>query len=262
MSDIDDAIRAVELMDLTELGDNASETNVLDLCRKALGGNGVPQVAAVCLWPRHIAAARGSLQAARARQRDLRLPIATVVNFPSGDGPASMAAAGAHGALLNGADEIDFVMPYKAFLKGDVAVADEAIRAVRETIPASKVLKVILETGAYPDQASIRAASDLAIAAGADFIKTSTGKIAIGATLDAAQTMLEAIRDSGRKVGFKPSGGIRTLQDAQGYLALADVIMGPGWARPRTFRFGASGLHGALKDIILGNAVATAEQGY
>lgn len=262
MSDIDDAIRAVELMDLTELGEAASETNVLDLCRKASGGNGVPQVAAVCLWPRHVVTARGALQAARARQRELRIAIATVVSFPSGDGPISMAAAGAHGAVLNGADEIDFVMPYKAFLKGDVAAADEAIRAVREALPAGKLLKVILETGAYPDQESIRAASDLAIAAGADFIKTSTGKIAVGATLDAAQTMLEAIRDSGRRVGFKPAGGIRTLADAQGYLALADFIMGPGWARPHTFRIGASGLHGALKDVILGNAAVAAEQGY
>jgi deoxyribose-phosphate aldolase len=250
----------VALMDLTELGDSAGEDAVLDLCRKASGGEGVPPVAAVCVWPRHVTTARGALPAAQGRTGE-RVRIATVINFPAGDGTSAMAAAGAHGALLNGADEIDLVMPYKAFLKGDTATAEAMIRAVRAVVPAGKRLKVILETGAYPDQQAVRAASALAIAAGADFIKTSTGKIAVGATLDAARTMLEAIRDSGRAIGFKPAGGIRTLADAQAHLALADAIMGPGWARPETFRFGASGLLAALAGVITGTGAA-AGKGY
>ena len=260
MSDIDDARRAVALMDLTELGDAANEDAVLDLCRRASGSADVPRVAAVCVWPRHVMTARGALQPGRGHGRD-RVRIATVINFPSGEGSPEMAAAGAHGALLNGADEIDLVMPYKAFLNGDTESAARAIRAVKDAMPAGKTLKVILETGAYPDLVSVRAASELAIGAGADFIKTSTGKIAVGATPEAARTMLEAIRDSGRRVGFKPSGGIRTLADARVYLTLADSIMGADWARPETFRFGASGLLAALAGVIAGKDVA-AGKGY
>jgi deoxyribose-phosphate aldolase len=125
------------------------------------------------------------------------------------------------------------------------------------------LLKVILETGELKDMALIRTASELAIAAGADFIKTSTGKVSVNATLEAADIMLRVIRESGRKVGFKPAGGIGSVADAALYLSLAETIMTPDWAMPSTFRFGASGL---LDDILVvlsgGEPAKAAAAGY
>jgi len=117
---------------------------------------------------------------------------------------------------------------------------------VRAVVPPGKTLKTILETGELKTPALIRAAARIAIGTGADIIKTSTGKTEVSATPEAVRLMLEEIRASGRQVGLKPSGGIRTADDARAYLALADEIMGEGWARPETFRFGASGLLDAL----------------
>ena len=249
MSDREIARRGIALLDLTELGDAASADDVRALCEKALGGGAIPRVAAVCVWPRHAALARGLLHGSGIR-------IATVINFPGGTAPLDAVLAEAHDAVGNGADEVDLVMPYGAFLAGDTAPAATMIARVKAVLPPGRRLKVILETSAYPDSTAIRAASDLALAAGADFIKTSTGKIAGGASLDAARVMLEAILASDCDVGFKPSGGIRTLADAKAYLALADAVMGPGWAKPATFRFGASGLHGALANVLGGAGIA------
>jgi deoxyribose-phosphate aldolase len=134
------------------------------------------------------------------------------------------------------------------------------VAAVRRACGGA-TLKVILETGEYPDLAAVKAASELAIAAGADFIKTSTGKTARSASLEAARVMLGVIKGSGRPVGLKPSGGIRTLADAQAYLSLADEIMGPAWATAKAFRFGASGLHRVLADAIEGRACDNAAGG-
>ena len=240
------ARRGISLMDLTELGDTVTAVHVAALCAKAIGGGAVPKVAAVCVWPRHAALAIGLL-------RGTGIRVATVINFPSGDAPLATVLAEARAAVSDAVDEIDLVMPYKAFLAGDATAAETMIRAVRSILPPGRKLKVIFETGAFPDRKAIRAASNSTIAAGADFIKTSTGKIAGGATLEAAETMMEAIRVSGRDIGFKPSGGIRTMNDATSYLALADRVMGPDWATPETFRFGASGLHGALAAVLTGN---------
>jgi deoxyribose-phosphate aldolase len=122
-------------------------------------------------------------------------------------------------------------------------------------------LKVILETGELGDAATIRAAADLALAAGADFVKTSTGKVAVNATPQAAEILLEAIRASGRPAGFKAAGGIRTVTEAAVYLDLADRILGPGWVSPETFRFGASGLLGDVLAALDGTA-ARGSTGY
>jgi len=251
MSDADLARRALALLDLTELGDSAADADVAALCARAKGGAGLPAVAAVCVWPRHVALARGLVGT---------IPVATVVNFPTGADPLSDVVQETREALAAGADEIDLVLPYRDFLAGDLASAEVMVRTIRAAAKG-KVLKVILETGVYPSLEAIRAAADLAIAAGADFIKTSTGKVKTGATPEAARAMLEAIRDSGRAVGLKPSGGIRTLEDARAYLGLADAIMGPDWATPHSFRFGASGLHGALAAVI-GGAAAPSGTGY
>lgn len=249
------ARRALALLDLTELGDEAGVAEATALCEKAKGRDGVPPVAAVCVWPRHVALAKTRLDGTGIR-------IATVVNFPSGQETLPDVLAMMQAALEAGADEIDLVMPWRAFLAGDEAEAERMIKGVKATLPAGRLLKVILESGSYPDLASIRRAADLAIRCGAHFIKTSTGKAGTGATLDAARAMLNAILAVPRSVGLKPSGGIRTLADAGAYLALADNRMGPGWATPETFRFGASGLHDALAAVLSGEAATTSSKAY
>ena len=134
-------------------------------------------------------------------------------------------------------------------LRGDTSHAIDLLAATRRAT-GDATMKVILESGAVADAETVRELADLAIDGGADFLKTSTGKTARGATLEAAATMLGVIADADRVVGLKPSGGIRTFDDAEQYLALADGAMGPGWATPATFRFGASGLLDVLLDEI------------
>lgn len=251
MTDAELALRALRLLDLTDLSERATETGALQLCARAVAPPG--PVAAICLWPQFVEVARRTL-----REQPVR--IATVINFPAGGSNSSLIESDLAEALADGADEIDLVLPWRAFLVGDVASARDMVVEAKARC-GDRTLKVILETGEYPDQASIRAASELAIAAGADFIKTSTGKTAVSATPEAARTMLEAIRASGRPVGLKPSGGLRTLADAQTYLDLADAVMGPGWATPQTFRFGASGLHAVLADVVAGTIAAERTDG-
>jgi len=251
MSDADLARRALALLDLTDLADDATEEGARELCHRAVSGP-VP-VAAVCLWPRVVAAARETLG-------DGSVRIATVVNFPAGDSPAALVVDETDEALKAGADEIDLVLPWRALLAGETAAASAMVREVKARC-GDRLLKVILETGEYPDLDKVREASELAIAAGADFIKTSTGKTAHSASLPAVRTMLGVISQAGRPVGIKPSGGIRTLADARAYLHLADAIMGPGWATPKSFRFGASGLYGALVAVIGGTAPGDASRG-
>jgi deoxyribose-phosphate aldolase len=135
------------------------------------------------------------------------------------------------------------------------------VEAVRAACPQA-CLKVILETGELKDSALIRRASELAIAGGADFIKTSTGKVAVNATLEAADIMLQAIRDSRKRVGFKPAGGIGSVADADLYLRLAETIMGPNWIMPSTFRFGASSLLDDILGVLSGGTSARVSSGY
>jgi deoxyribose-phosphate aldolase len=155
-------------------------------------------------------------------------------------------AAETREAIADGADEIDLVIPYRKFLAGNEKAVTDMVKAIRDECGPA-LLKVILETGEIKDTALIQRASELAIEAGADFIKTSTGKVAVNATLEAADIMIRAIRHSGRKVGFKPAGGISSVSDAGLYLSLAETIMTPDWPMPSTFRFGASGV---LDDIL------------
>ena len=253
MSDEALARRAIALLDLTDLADDASAAGLDALCARAF----LPPipVAAVCVWPRFVARARTRLAGTRVR-------IATVVNFPAGDAPLREVEGAVEAALNAQADEIDLVIPWQAFLAGDPDPARIMIERVRDLCGEMPTLKVILETGEYPDQARVRAAADLAIAAGADFIKTSTGKTARSATPEAVRSMLGVIAACGRPVGLKPSGGIRSLADAGVYLALADTVMGEHWARPETFRFGASGLHQVLLDAIAGHGASQASGPY
>ena len=147
-------------------------------------------------------------------------------------------------------------------LAGDLEHAAAMVAAVAELIEPPVLLKVILETGALDDRAVISSAAQLAIDNGADFVKTSTGKIPAGASLDAAAAMLDVIAGAGRPVGLKPSGGIRTFDDAMAYIDLADSVMGEGWARPATFRFGASGLLDSLLAVIDGDSDVQGSSSY
>lgn len=231
------ARRVRALIDLTDLSDSCSPEQIDRLCSRAV--DHVPSVPAVCVWPSFVAQAAERLRGSGVR-------VATVVNFPAGGVDVVATEAEVRAALGNGADEIDLVLPYRALLAGDTDTARRMVEAVRTLVRPPAHLKVILETGGYPSQREVRAAADLAIAAGADFVKTSTGKTDRSASAEAVRTLLEAIRDAGRPVGVKPSGGIRSLDDAAQYLALADEVMGRGWATAATFRFGASGLLDAV----------------
>jgi len=230
---------ALSLMDLTSLDASDNAVTVSAMAERADTSFGAP--AALCIWPHLVPAARAALM----KQNLKNVRLATVTNFPHG-GDNAAAAREAAAAIEQGADEIDVVFPWSALLDGNTAAGQSVVAQSRKAA-GSKVLKVILETGMLRDPALIRQAGEISIAAGADFLKTSTGKVDVNATPDAARIMLETIRDCGRKVGFKASGGIRTVAEAWLYLDLAEQIMGPDWISPETFRFGASGL---LADIL------------
>ncbi len=234
------AWRALPLVDLTDLSEDSSRESVEHLCADAETRHG--PVAAVCVWPRFVSLAHGCLAGTD-------IHIATVVNFPAGGEDIAATVSETRQAREAGADEIDLVMPYRAVMEGRTVVARAMIDAVKDALAGAR-LKVILETGELGDEALIRRAADIAIEAGADFLKTSTGKVPVNATPEAAEIMLTAIRDSGRPVGFKAAGGLRTVADAGTYLALADRIMDPDWVSPATFRFGASSLLTDLKRAI------------
>lgn len=246
------ARRALPLLDLTNLNDDCTEADISTLCAKAKTPHG--PVAAVCVWPRFVAQARHEL-----RGSDVR--VATVANFPTGNESVGAVLAEAGQAVADGADEVDLVLPYRAFIDGDQEKAIAMVGAVRESLGADTTLKVILETGEFAVPDLIAIASARVIQAGADFLKTSTGKVAVNATEEAARIMIEAIRHSDLPVGFKAAGGIRTTEDAAGYLAIADEIMGPDWVSTATFRFGASGLLNDLLAAIEGGAAAS-DEGY
>jgi len=253
MSDAQIAVRALRSLDLTDLTDTCTDQAIDALCKKALDPRG--PVAAVCVWPQFVKRAQENLKGSTVR-------IATVVNFPAGGEDVSRVSDDTQEALSDGANEIDLVIPYEAVRRGDLTVAAEMVEAVRELVDGDRLLKVILETGELKDPKLIEAASLVAIEAGADFIKTSTGKTPVSATPEAAEIMLRAIKASGRPVGLKPSGGIRTVADAGIYLDLADQIMGPGWATPKTFRIGASSVYDALIAAIEGREGTTASGAY
>ncbi|WP_112662876.1 deoxyribose-phosphate aldolase [Microvirga flavescens] len=253
MADVETAQRALRCLDLTDLTDNCTDHAIDVLCQKARDPRG--PVAAVCVWPQFVTRARDVLRGSPVR-------IATVVNFPAGGEDVERVMEDTKEALSDGANEIDLVLPYEAVRRGDLATASDMVSAIRDIVDQGRLLKVILETGKLVDPALIETASHLSIEAGADFIKTSTGKTPVSATPEAAEIMLNVIKASGRPVGLKPSGGIRTSDDAALYLALADRIMGAGWATPKTFRIGASSVYDALIATIEGRKGPTSAGTY
>jgi deoxyribose-phosphate aldolase len=229
------AARILPLLDLTSLGDDDNEGEIEALCARAIDAG----VAAVCVWPRFLALAK-----ARLARSPIRL--ATVANFPDGSDDLERAAAETAAALAAGADEVDVVAPVQAVMDGDVGIVTELVQACRKAAP-DVTLKVILETGRLAEAARIAAAARAAIMGGCAMLKTSTGKVAPGATLEAAAVLLAVIEEADGRVGIKFSGGIRTTQQAAQYLYLADQFLGSGWTSPATLRFGASAL---LDDLL------------
>lgn len=228
--------KVLALLDLTRLEDDPDDSTVRAMCKRAGTRFGHP--AAVCVYPHFISAAREALAGAGLSER---VAIATVANFPDGGSDTRLALLEVEQGLEQGADEVDVVFPWRALLAGDEAVGADLV-AECKGICGSRKLKIILESGMLPDEHTVRRASEIAINAGADFLKTSTGKVKVNATPGAAKIMLETIRDSGRPVGIKVSGGVRTLADARTYIKIAEDLMGSGWVSPATFRIGASGL--------------------
>lgn len=231
------ALRALQLMDLTTLNDNDTDEAVIALCKNAK--TAVGNTAAVCIYPRFVPIAKKTLR----EQGTPEVRIATVTNFPHGNDDIAIAVAETKAAVAYGADEVDVVFPYRALIAGDETVGFELVKQCKEAC-GDVLLKVIIETGELKEEALIKKASQICIEAGANFIKTSTGKVPVNATPEYARMMLEVIRDMGvaKTVGFKPAGGVRTAEDAQAYLAMADDILGGDWADNMHYRFGASSL--------------------
>jgi len=239
----------VRMTDLTTLEGKDTPGKIRALAGKARRPDPtdptIPSVAALCVYPNMIPAARQAL-------RGSQVKIAAVATyFPSGQAPLEVKLADVRQAVAMGADEIDMVIDRGAFLTGDYGTVYDQIGTVKEACGAAH-LKVILETGELETYDNVRRASVLAMAAGADFIKTSTGKVQPAATLPVTLVMLEAIRDfhaqTGRAVGMKPAGGIRTAKEAISYLTVLYETLGPEWMTPDRFRFGASSL---LNDVLM-----------
>lgn len=245
------ASQALGLMDLTSLNDDDTNANILALCEKASSEEG--QVAAVCIYPQFIPVAREYFDSNGIEN----VQIATVTNFPQGGADIDQAVSETEQAVELGADEVDVVFPWRALINGDEQVGFDLVAACKKACGANTQLKVIIESGELKQAELIQKASEISIQAGADFIKTSTGKVPVNATLEAAEIMLKAITAHNPNCGFKAAGGIRTTQQAQDYMQLAQQICGTEWLTQAHFRFGASGLLDALKASIHGETLVS-----
>jgi deoxyribose-phosphate aldolase len=239
----------VRMIDLTTLEGADTPGKVAALCSKGMRPDptdpSIPSVAAICVYPNLVGVARRRL-------RGSTVKVASVATaFPSGQSPLDVKLADVRDAVALGADEIDMVIDRGAFLSGRYAKVYDEIVQVKEACEDAH-LKVILETGELGTYDNVRRAALLAMAAGADFVKTSTGKVAPAATLPVTLCMLEAIRDvydeTGRTVGMKPAGGIRHAKLAIHYLCVLNETLGTMWMTPELFRFGASSL---LNDVLM-----------
>jgi deoxyribose-phosphate aldolase len=240
---------AISMIDLTTLEGQDTPGKVKALCAKARRPDPsdptVPSVAAVCVYPDLVAVAKQSLG-------NSGIKVASVATaFPSGRASLAVRLQDTRDAVAAGADEIDMVIDRGAFLSGRYAEVFDEVVAVKEASGTAH-LKVILETGELATYDNVRRASWLAMLAGADFIKTSTGKISPAATLPVTLVMLEAVRDfrdaTSRQIGVKPAGGIRNTKDAIRYLVLVNETVGDDWLSPEWFRLGASSL---LNDLLM-----------
>jgi deoxyribose-phosphate aldolase len=240
---------AISMMDLTTLEGKDTRGKVFALCQKAMhpepADRDVPSVAAVCVYPTMIPFVKQALAGSGVKA------AAVATGFPSGQTFSHIKVSETRDTVAAGADEIDMVIDRGAFLSGDYRKVFDEIAEVKEACGPAH-LKVILETGELANYDQVRRASLIAMFAGADFIKTSTGKVGVNATLPVTLVMLEAIRDfhhaTGKQIGMKPAGGIANAKLALAYLVLLYETMGPEWMTPDLFRFGASSL---LNDVLM-----------
>ncbi len=240
---------ALSMIDLTTLTGQDTPGKVRQLCAKAKCVHAedpdLPQVAAICVFPSMVRVAKKELEGTK-------IHLASVAtSFPNGQSNRKLKIAETRFVVAEGADEVDMVISRGKFLQGELAYVYDEIAAVKEACGTAH-LKVILETGELATLDNVRRASDLAIKAGADFIKTSTGKIKPAATLPVTLVMMEAIRDyyyeTGKRIGMKPAGGISNSKLALQYLVLVKEVVGGGWLHKDYFRFGASSL---ANDILM-----------
>jgi deoxyribose-phosphate aldolase len=240
---------AMSMLDLTTLEARDTPGKVRQLCTKAMHPHdsveGIPAVAAVCVYPNLVRVAKETLKGSKVKV------AAVATAFPSGMSTRKVKLEETKWAVNEGADEIDMVISRGRFLAGDYNYVSDEIAAVKEACGKAH-LKVILETGELSTLDNVRKASDIAMHAGADFIKTSTGKVQPAATLPVTLVMFEAIRDfyyaTGKKIGMKPAGGIATSKLAIQYLVVLNETLGSDWLTPDLFRFGASSL---ANDILM-----------
>jgi len=244
---------AISMVDLTTLEGADTPGKVKALCAKAVRPDPtdltVPSVGAICVYNDMVKIARNELDAIGGKN----IPVAAVATaFPSGRASRAVKELDTQDAINAGANEIDMVIDRGAFLSGQLGEVFEEIKIIKELCRNKAHLKVILETGELVTYDNVRKASYLAMLAGADFIKTSTGKVAPAATAPVVLVMLEAVRDyfalSGTRIGVKPAGGIRTTKDAIKQLVLVSETAGPDWLNPSLFRIGASAL---LNDLLM-----------
>jgi deoxyribose-phosphate aldolase len=242
---------ALACLDLTSLNDGDTPADIDALCAKAIGPAGRGATAAVCVWPRFVAQARARLPR--------HIAVAAVANFPDGLADTARAVADTEAIVQAGGDEVDVVIPYRQL---DAAAA--LLVAVRAACPQQR-LKVILETGELQDAALITRACHVALDAGADFLKTSTGKVKVNDTPAAAELLLQAIASRAAtdpamaaRVGFKPAGGVRSVADAAVYIALTAQHLGAAAVTPARFRIGASGLLDDIEAVLEGRSAASA----
>ncbi|HPQ09531.1 MAG TPA: deoxyribose-phosphate aldolase [Bacteroidia bacterium] len=235
----------LNMIDLTTLEGKDTEGKVKQLCYKAVhladDIEGLPTVAAVCVYPTFVKIAKKHL-------KNTNVKVASVSTaFPSGQAPLDVKIEDTKFALDNGADEVDMVINRGEFLRGNFQLVYEEIKTIKEIVNKYNArLKVILETGELSTLDNVRRASEIAILAGADFIKTSTGKVQPAATLPVTYVMLQAIREyydkTGIMVGMKPAGGISNAKTALQYLVMVKEVLGDEWLDNKWFRFGASSL--------------------
>ena len=242
---------ALACLDLTSLNDTDTDADIERLCERAVTPHG--PVAAVCVWPRLAKAARVHAPAGVA--------VAAVANFPDGSTDVQRTLRDAGTIVDAGAQEVDLVLPWRALADGDIPACTAVLRAVRRASEGLR-LKVILESGELREPTLIDRAATLALAEGADFLKTSTGKTANGATPAAARTMLGIIAAQGNRAGFKASGGVRTVADAAVYLDLVEAALGPEALGPQRVRIGASGLLADIEAVLSGAPAAGPRDGY
>ena len=231
------ALRLLPLLDLTSLGEDDTPEHIESLCASARTRHGIP--AAVCVYPEHVTTTDRALRGSGVR-------IATVVNFPDGSSNCERAVRETRRSIAAGANEIDLVLPRTLDTPNDRLAAQRLVAACREICGPGVALKLILETGLLQTPQRIRMACDIGLAEGVDFLKTSTGKVQVNATLEASAVMLEAIAEHGGRCGIKVAGGIRTLEQAEAYLDQATQKFGASWMTAAHFRIGASSLFGEI----------------